>query len=40
MVGYFELMMMEVEDHDDRYYYYFGPDIHVEALMMVLHVEE
>ena len=40
MVGYFELMMTEVEDHDDRYYYYFGPDIHVEALMMVLHVEE
>lgn len=31
--------MMEEEDHDG-YYYYFGPDIHAEALMMVLHVEE
>jgi len=40
MVGYFVLMMMEVEDHDDYCYYYFGPDIHVEALMMVLRVEE
>ena len=40
MVGYFELMKMEEQDHGDYCYYYFGPDIHVEALMMVHYVEE
>jgi len=40
MVGYFVLMRMEEGDHDDCYCYYFGLDIHVEALMIVHHVEE
>jgi len=38
MVGYFVLMRMEEGGHDDCYY--FGLDIHVEALTMVHYVEE